>query len=116
MSHSVRPFTSRFRCTPEIASRPDRIEKDLANVKKLAAILEDEALRLSRLKVEEQQSGLDGEDIKPSTAEHAEAPKERGSEAIERRLERLVADLQEQHHSDGEESGLAMKKVVSIFY
>lgn len=113
MSHSIRPFTSRIRCTPEIASRPDRIETDLANVKKLASILEDEATRLGRFK-DEQQSGAGGVEVK---VEHQESLKERGSEAIERRLERLVSDMQEQeHHQEGEESGLTIKKVKPILH
>ncbi|KDQ07761.1 hypothetical protein BOTBODRAFT_139690 [Botryobasidium botryosum FD-172 SS1] len=110
VTHSTRPFISRLRSTPEIASRPDRVEKDLANVKKLAAILEDEALILNR-KDENSSIETEGEEAKPPHVEHTELPKERGSEAVERRLERLVAELQEQHH-EGEENGLTVKKSV----
>jgi len=49
VTHSTRPFRSRARRTPESASEPERIEKDLANVKMLAAILEEEAYHLQTL-------------------------------------------------------------------
>ena len=41
--YNLRPFVNRVRYTPEVASKPDRMEKDLANAKILAGLLEEEA-------------------------------------------------------------------------
>jgi hypothetical protein len=55
------------------------------------------------------------EEIKPEADALEEdapmEPKERGSEAVERRLERLLADLQEKQESQSSESPLSAKKV-----
>ena len=48
--HNLRPFVNRIRYTPEIASKPHRLEKDLANAKILAGLLEDEAVALRAIK------------------------------------------------------------------
>ena len=34
VTHALRPFVNRARYTPEVASRPDRLLKDLANAKR----------------------------------------------------------------------------------
>jgi hypothetical protein len=51
VTHNVRPFVNRIRYAPEVASKPDRLEKDLANVKTLAVILEDEYFNLRTIEI-----------------------------------------------------------------
>lgn len=126
----VKPFVNRIRYTPEVASRPERLEKDLGNAKKLAAILEDEAARLRTAQVQPAGSstatsatatatsttgtGTGEEDpqgdanMAPSTVEPPAAPapaaieedepepKENGSEAVERRIEKVMSELRDQ--------------------
>ena len=43
------PFSAQTRYAPEASSRPDRVEKDLANIKKLTSLLEEEAAELRKL-------------------------------------------------------------------
>lgn len=118
----VKPFVNRIRYTPEVASRPERMEKDLANAKKLASILEEEAAKLRVAKVlpagatpsmasgsAEGAEKKDGENDDGKSAqddanmadvqlesEPEEEPKERGSDAVDRRVEKVMADLKEQ--------------------
>lgn len=128
----VKPFVNRIRYTPEVASRPERLEKDLGNAKKLAAILEDEAARLRTAQVQPAGSstatsatatatsttgtGTGEEDpqgdanMAPSAVEPPAAPapapaaieedepepKENGSEAVERRIEKVMSELRDQ--------------------
>ncbi len=122
VTHSTRPFRSRARRTPESASEPERIGKDLANVKMLAAILEEEAYHLQTLpeklpepKHLKQNSG--GElpddsdaavivDAEPATdcemiLEPAREPKSHGTEALNKRFEKLLYDLNEKHVDEG---------------
>ncbi|KAF8307293.1 hypothetical protein DL93DRAFT_2143326 [Clavulina sp. PMI_390] len=49
VTHSTRPFSSRARYAPEASRRPERIAKDLENIKRLAALLEQEAYDLEKL-------------------------------------------------------------------
>ena len=53
VAHITKPFVTRVRHTPEVASKPDRLVKDLENAKKLAALLEEEYMNLRRAKVDE---------------------------------------------------------------
>jgi len=105
VTHMIKPFVSRVRYTPEVASRPERMEKDLANARKLAAILEDEAAKLSAAKVRPAGSGLgekegeimDGEgDVRMEDEAETDGMKERGSEAVERRVEKVMEDMKGQ--------------------
>lgn len=108
MSHVVKPFTNRIRYTPDVASRPERLEKDLANAKVLVAQLEEEAAKLQSLKIPELnvKSKANGEvKVEDDTSmvppeepeeEPAVEPREKGAEAVERRVEKILADLREQ--------------------
>jgi hypothetical protein len=42
VTHLLKPFVNRIRYAPEIASKPERLEKDLANARVLAGLLEAE--------------------------------------------------------------------------
>lgn len=109
-----------MRFTPEVASRPDRIEKDLAQVRRLAAVLEDEYERVRTFRPEPpvvQSEGTEGseqpepEDVltRDASAED-EPPPEKGSDAVERRIERLIAELPSPENEE-EEKALEVKKV-----
>lgn len=130
VSHITKPFVTRVRHTPEVASKPDRLVKDLENAKKLAALMEEEYMRLRKAKVEEKpkengDSATNGD--KPEApaedttiadaAEDAEdpEPREMGSEAVERRVEKVLADLHEQGAVDtSDEKALEAKRVRSL--
>lgn len=141
MNHLTRPYFARLRQAPEVASTPQRIEKDLLQIRQLAAILEDEYATIRRIKdgapeprVEDNKShGKDGEqsdvvmaDSKdvasngaistgPTEIDAEPEPLEKGSEAVERRVEKLVAELQPQHDTTEDsvaaETSLEAKKV-----
>jgi|ERR1700733_12000415 len=131
--HNLRPFVNRIRYTPEVASKPDRLEKDLANAKILAALLEDEAAALRKIKLSPKNpaiEGVEGENGQSELKEDAsmadgqnsgegddnDEPKERGSEAVERRIEKIMAEMQDQGLVDiNDEKALQAKKVY-IFY
>ena len=111
LSHNLKPFTNRIRFAPEVASRPDRLTKDLANAKFLASLLEDEYDRIRRPPPRDDpppQDGALGPSAQSGPAEDAlmidssldqdpeeDAPKSRGSEAVERRIEKAISDLKE---------------------
>ncbi|KAG6915387.1 hypothetical protein DXG01_011759 [Tephrocybe rancida] len=109
VTHNQRPFVNRVRYAPEVASKPDRIRKDLALAKELATVLEQEASILRRFKPTAVRTSNgageagepDGhEDSKmaapPSDdAEEEPEPKENGSEAIEQRIEKLMSDMRD---------------------
>lgn len=114
VSHITKPFTSRIRYAPEVASKPDRLAKDLENAKALAATLEAEYETLRKMKIEAKPAA-DGAatdangatesadvamtNIEGENQEDAE-PQERGSDAVERRIEKIMADLREQNALD----------------
>lgn len=114
----MKPFVNRVRYVPEVASRPDRIEKDLANVKILASILEEECATL--YKSSASSTGDDGMDANGGTrpedvgvqADNEDDPlREAGSEAIERRIEKIMGELREQCI---DEKVLEVKKVSRV--
>lgn len=96
------------------------MEKDLVNAKTLATILEDEAARLRAEKIPPLVP-VGGEDIKTEDTDMAPAanddddypePKERGSDAVERRIEKVMADLRDQGLIDiNDEKAYELKKV-----
>lgn len=112
--HNLRPFVNRIRYTPDVASKPDRLEKDLATAKVLAGLLEDEAATLRKNKAQympakepaaEPADGEDGQSEQKDDVTMADSqapadddddPKERGSEAVERRIEKVMSELQDQ--------------------
>ncbi|KAJ6567356.1 hypothetical protein DFH09DRAFT_1034534 [Mycena vulgaris] len=102
ITHNVKPFTNRIRYAPEVASRPDRMEKDLANAKALAAKLEGEAAELRKLKVAPKPvdgaaASSEGDVVMEAAEEEDEPePRERGCDAVERRIEKVMADLRQQ--------------------
>lgn len=91
-----------------MASRPERLEKDLANARILAAQLEEEAAKLRSMKFSElklksksNSEAKPEEDTAMAAPEEVEEepdpePRERGSEAVERRIEKIMADMREQ--------------------
>lgn len=118
MTHNTRAFTSKVRFAPEVASRPDRIAKDLGQAKKLVSILEDEYERVRKFKMQKpaKDGSAEGAPVDDSTGEGADGdalispdndvlmadalveddePRERGSEAVERRIEKLISELPE---------------------
>ena len=129
VAHITKPFVTRVRHTPEVASKPDRLVKDLENAKKLAALLEEEYMNLRRAKVDEKSqngdasTGANGVKSEPlnedapmreatTEAEEDPEPREMGSEAVERRIEKVMADLQEQGAVDtSDEKALEAKRV-----
>ena len=137
VNHLTRPYFARLRQAPEVASTPQRIEKDLQQIKQLAVLLEDEYATLRRLKegapepkTEDIRShGADGEQADvvmadPATngtdvnglteAEPELEPLDKGSEAVDRRVEKLVAEMQAQREiaeESGVESTMITKKV-----
>ncbi|EIN10253.1 hypothetical protein PUNSTDRAFT_84168 [Punctularia strigosozonata HHB-11173 SS5] len=111
VTHNTKPFVNRVRYAPEVASRPDRLQKDLANVKALAAVLEDEYTKLRTFKPEKpkkptegtegegENAGGEGEGVKKEEQkeetmdvdeEEDPEPRERGSEAVERKVGQLM--------------------------
>ncbi|KAG9081208.1 hypothetical protein FRC07_014587, partial [Ceratobasidium sp. 392] len=81
----VRPFTGRARITPSAACHPQRLTRDLARVKQLARQYEEESRALNRVQdVAESANGETDESSLGSGCEH-----------IERRYEKLVAELEE---------------------
>ena len=117
---------NRIRYAPEVASRPDRLAKDLANAKALATLLEDEAAKLRSVKLPlPQPASTNGDDVEmkkedfnatmaaPDEDDEPE-PRELGSDAVERRIEKVMADLREQGVIDvNDEREYEEKKVCS---
>jgi hypothetical protein len=68
VTHNTKPFVNKIQYAPEVASKPERLEKDLANTKTLAALLGEEAAILRKAKKNHQ----------------------RGSDAVEQRIEKVV--------------------------
>lgn len=122
ITHNVKPFTNRIRYAPEVASRPDRMEKDLANAKALAAKLETEAADLRKLKIAAKPvdgAAVNSEaDVAMETAEEEEEeePRERGCDAVERRIEKVMADLRQQELVDVNDDKAYEVKKVRIFF
>ena len=113
----MRPFVNRVRHTPDSASKPDRLEKDLANVKILASRLEEEAAMLRKAKPQKQlavhqtaggtEAG-DEQEVKGDismTDEQADEdePKERGSDAVERRIQKVMREMRDQGVVDADD-------------
>ncbi|KAJ7667573.1 hypothetical protein DFH06DRAFT_1280528 [Mycena polygramma] len=104
ITHNVKPFTNRIRYAPEVSSRPERLEKDLANAKAR------KAAELRKLKISTRKAApVDGaaEDTEADVAmpdgeqeEEEPEPRERGCEAVERRIEKVMADLRQQELVD----------------
>ena len=123
VTHNMRPFVNRVRYTPEVASRPDRLVKDLVNVKILAGILENEATSLRRLNTVKDPTTTEGapneENTTDSITNHDADidpddpdPKERGSDAVDRRTEKVMGDLRDQNLVDIQnEKAYELKKV-----
>jgi hypothetical protein len=115
--HNQTPFKNKVRFTPEAASRPDRIEKDLANCRTLAALLEAEYAHNRRLPERPADAPADWEratveqdallpenadadvDVDPEDPE----PRERGAEAVERRAERIADELQARERAESQD-------------
>lgn len=107
VTHALRPFVNRARYTPEVASRPDRLLKDLANAKALAIKFEEEAatLRVTKLTkpkgeiAEGDETKADGDtDTLMDDAQDEEEelePRQSGVFAIEQRVEKILDELRE---------------------
>lgn len=117
-----------MRNTPDVASRPERLEKDLANVKTLIAQLETEAAKLramkrSQLKMKPKANG----EAKPEEdaimdppeeiiEEEDPEPRECGSEAVGRRIEKIMVDLREQGLVDVNNEAEYIGKKVNLLF
>ncbi|KAI5825500.1 hypothetical protein K523DRAFT_365639 [Schizophyllum commune Tattone D] len=121
VTHNQRPFTGKIRYAPEVASRPARLAKDLASARHLASLLEDQAATLRALKVKKPQppkpegAPAEGDEPlpEPEYDEEEEEPRERGTDAVERRIETIMQNLQEQGLVDSSnEKAYEEKKVV----
>ncbi|KII96062.1 hypothetical protein PLICRDRAFT_694151 [Plicaturopsis crispa FD-325 SS-3] len=135
VTQNIRPFTNRVRYAPEVASKPDRLAKDLENAKTLARLLEDQASALRKTKrqpppapesdvkpegengepvVKDEQPDVDMADGANLPVEEDDPePSERGSVAVERRIEKIMADLVEQGLVDvNDDKALNAKKTV----
>ncbi|KAF8759618.1 hypothetical protein RHS01_01713 [Rhizoctonia solani] len=89
----VRPFTGRARITPSAACHPQRLTKDLARAKQLAHIYEEESRALNRVQDVSETANGEAED---------ESSLGSGCEHVERRFEKLVAEMEEKEGgSDG---------------
>lgn len=104
MTYNTRPFVNKVRQAPEVSSKPGRIVKDLEQAKQLVALQEAEAERLRLFTAEgstppaANNEANDNDASVPSEIERAaavvdEEPKENGSDAVERRIAKLVEDL-----------------------
>lgn len=139
VSHVSRPYYGRLRQAP---TTPGRIEKDLQQVKHLASILEDEYAALRSIKSgapepkpEETKFTKDGEqdvsmtEEQPAPTDEAENMEpeqdiepeafDRGSEAVERRIEKLTLELLSQQdggEGDGSDSQYELNKVCVHFH
>lgn len=82
----VRPFTGRARITPSTACHPQRLTKDLARAKQLAHLYEEESRVLNRVQDVAETANGETED---------ESSLGSGCEHVERRFEKLVAELEE---------------------
>ncbi|KAG6889025.1 hypothetical protein C0992_006721 [Termitomyces sp. T32_za158] len=128
VSHNQRPFTNRIRYAPEVASKPDRIRKDLTSIKSLAAVLEQRASELRQFKpssagkVDGEVDKPDGEgDLKMAVPEVEDAeeepePKENGSDAIERRIEKIMSDMRDLGLVDENDEKVYEDKKVKLSY
>ncbi|PPQ68654.1 hypothetical protein CVT24_005385 [Panaeolus cyanescens] len=124
VTHNTQPFVNKVRYAPEAASKPDRLERDVQNAKTLAALLEEEYNKLRVYKAPAPQNGnaegegdgmkVGDEDTKmePVDNEDEPEPRERGSDAVERRIEKVMADLRDQGLVDvNDEKAYHLKKV-----
>ncbi|KLO15738.1 hypothetical protein SCHPADRAFT_902111 [Schizopora paradoxa] len=102
VSHCTKPFVNKIRQAPDVASKPDRILKDLEQVKKLASLLEDEYDRVRHFKVESKpqadgDANADASVVRPDgdqdMEESDDEPRERGIDAVERRIVKLHEEL-----------------------
>jgi len=132
--HNLRPFVNRIRYTPEVASKPDRLEKDLTNAKILAGLLEDEAVALRKTRFHKGTAkdpaieGVEGEngigerkedvsmtDGQVDEDDDDDEPQERGSDAVDRRIEKVIAEARDQGVVDvNDEKVLQSMKVCLI--
>jgi hypothetical protein len=91
--------------------------KDLANAKILTGILEDEALRLRQKKLPPAGARIDDQsedqEMVPSEAEDDDPePKEKGGEAVEQRIEKVMSELRDRNLVDvNDEKAYEEKKV-----
>lgn len=127
VTHNTKPFVNRVRYAPEVASRPDRLQKDLESAKALAAVLEDEAAKLRQFKPEKPrkpEGEADGDvEVKEEDGDAAmaeveaieeEEPAERGSDAVERKVAKLMDEFVQQGLLEPADQKAYVAKKVSI--
>lgn len=131
-----------MRYAPDVGSRPERIAKDLEQAKKLALVLEEEYERVRTFKPEkappkdgkdgvesaadpgsDQQNGksdsvpdvrTDGDVLMAESYAEDDAPREKGTEAIDRRLKKIFEELPEPAN-DIDSRAQKLKKVCACF-
>ena len=126
VTHNTRPFTTKIRFAPEVASRPERLEKDLKNAKVLASTLEEQAATLRVFKPPAASSEKANGDAQVSSESNGDStmnppeddepdPKARGVDAVERRIEKVMVDMRDQALIDiNDEKAYHAKKVSDI--
>ena len=111
----------RVRFAPEVASKPERLAKDLDNAKALVNVLEEQEEQLRKMKIISQPENGDGDpdtvmDAPDKVDEEEELP-EKGSEAVARRIEKVMADLHDQNLVDAsDEIAYETQKVGMLCY
>lgn len=124
VTHNQKPFINRIRYAPEVASKPERLRKDLANAKTLAGILEEELAKLRQFKVPKASTESDDQTVSstdqgdavmaaPETEEEDDLePKESGSDAVERRIEKVMSEMRDRGLIDvNDDAAYEAKKV-----
>ncbi|KAH8106075.1 hypothetical protein BXZ70DRAFT_1037538 [Cristinia sonorae] len=104
VSQIVKPFVGKVRYAPDVASKPERLAKDLETAKALVNVLEEQAAALRKPLppvAPEETLTANGDDTAmqdPHSDQYGEdpEPRERGSDAVERRVEKIMSELPEQ--------------------
>ena len=112
-----------------MASKPDRLVKDLDSARQLATVLEEEAESLRKMKLSSQpeangntaEANGNGEQVDSTIANMDDSvedePRERGSDAVERRVEKIMADVIDQGLVDtSDEKAVEAKRVSSSVF
>ncbi|KIY45137.1 hypothetical protein FISHEDRAFT_67104 [Fistulina hepatica ATCC 64428] len=121
VNHNTRPFVNKVKYTPEVASKPDRLTKDLRGARTLASILEAQAAELRKFKVKSAESATSasqgsidapqdgpkdptGPSDRPSTQENVNGVK---LETVDKPMTAAEAEALEEDDPEPQESGCA---------
>ncbi|PVF96753.1 hypothetical protein CPB86DRAFT_736235 [Serendipita vermifera] len=103
ISPSVEPLISKIRYTPQLASDPDRMEKDLMQAKQLAAVLESRAAEAAVYKpvfpvgtpasVEAPPTEQTSQELEESAGDDVGTDTFKGTQAVEERISKLTSEM-----------------------